>query len=221
MTTNRNLPDRRLSDQLADRIRSSIRDGEFSAGQRLVERKLAEAYGVSHIPIREALSTLTEEGLVERLPRRGARVAALTPRDLEEISSLRTLLEQFVVVRAQEHMNDEREARLRAIVDGMVGDAKRGDIERLLERDQEFHALLWDYADHRILLSVSAQLRARISGFLAAANRALTTDEQLAHAHSHGELVDAVVSGDPEKASQAMADHIAAAKQRVAETLEG
>ena len=90
-----------MSEQIAQELRNAIQDGELKPGERLVERALAIRMGVSHIPIREALGRLAEEGLVERTPRRGARVAALSEQELREISSLRIVLEQFVAVRVQ------------------------------------------------------------------------------------------------------------------------
>ena len=91
------LPDQSLSDAVAERLRTAITEGVYAPGDHLVERRLARQFGVSHIPLREALARLVEEGLVVRLPRRGVRVASLTPRSLEEVSSLRVVLEQFVV----------------------------------------------------------------------------------------------------------------------------
>jgi DNA-binding GntR family transcriptional regulator len=216
--TEPDVPSQSTGEKLANQIRASIQSGEFAPGQRLVERKLAETYGVSHIPVREAFRALAEEGLIERSLNRGARVVSLTEKDLEEISSLRTLLEQFVVVRAQLHWTDEREARLRSIVEEMVVAAKRADTAPLFQLDQRFHELLWEYADHQLLLNISSQLRNRISGFLLAANSALGPNDQLAHAHSHGALVDAVASMDPDVASQAMKDHIASALERIVHT---
>ena len=99
MNANEPLPDQSLADAVVDRLRAAISSGMYAPGERLVERRLAHEFGISHIPLREALARLTEEGLVVRLPRRGARVASLTPRMLEEVSSLRVVLEQFVVRR--------------------------------------------------------------------------------------------------------------------------
>ncbi len=96
------LADDSLTDRVAGRIRDAIHEGRYPPGARLVERTLAAELGVSHIPVREALVRLTDQGLVERAPRRGARVATLTPRELEELSSLRIVLERFVVTRVQE-----------------------------------------------------------------------------------------------------------------------
>src|SRR6185312_13990753 len=67
------LPDQSLADAVADRLREGIHNGEYAPGQRLVERTLSDRLGVSHIPVREALTKLEDEGLVVRLPRRGAR----------------------------------------------------------------------------------------------------------------------------------------------------
>lgn len=89
------LPADNLADQVVGRVRDAIYEGRYPPGARLVERTLAAELGVSHIPIREALARLTDEGLIERTPRRGARVATLTPRELEELSSLRIVLEQI------------------------------------------------------------------------------------------------------------------------------
>ena len=72
------LPDQSLADAVADRLREGIHNGEYAPGQRLVERTLSDGLGVSHIPVREALTKLEDEGLVVRLPRRGARVAELS-----------------------------------------------------------------------------------------------------------------------------------------------
>ena len=79
MNANEPLPDQSLADAVVDRLRAAISSGMYKPGERLVERRLAHEFGISHIPLREALARLTEEGLVVRLPRRGARVASLTP----------------------------------------------------------------------------------------------------------------------------------------------
>src|SRR5690606_314708 len=108
----RTVSDQNIAEQVTDELRAAIHSGELAPGDRLVERKLAERLGVSHIPVREALTRLAEERLITREPRRGARVAALTAQDLEEIASLRTALEQFMAIRVQERWTDASAARL-------------------------------------------------------------------------------------------------------------
>src|ERR1700678_3426683 len=73
-----NVDGKNLADKVADELRTAIQRGRYAPGTRLVERRLASELGVSHVPIREALARLADEGLVERLPRRGSRVAGLS-----------------------------------------------------------------------------------------------------------------------------------------------
>ena len=210
-----NVSDQNIADQVADELRNAIHSGELEPGERLVERKLAERLGVSHIPVREALAKLAEERLVERQPRRGARVAALTTEELAEISTLRIVLEQFVCQRVQERWNARSEAKLRRIVASMIEAAERGDGERMFALDRKFHEQLWELADHRLLMDMTSQLRGRINGFLRAANNALEPADRIAHAQAHGEIVDAIASGDLELARATMAKHVEIAVARI------
>ncbi len=148
--------------------------------------------------MREALTRLAEERLITREPRRGARVAQLSAQDLEEISSLRIVLEQFMAIRVQERWSEESAARLGAIIQAMA-DAAPGDIDEVLRQDRLFHETLADLAEHRFLDELSGQLRGRITGFLHAANAALDPAEQEEHVRSHQQIVDAIASGDPER----------------------
>jgi len=211
------VTDHNIAEQVTDELRAAIHSGELAPGERLVERKLADRLGVSHIPVREALTRLAEERLIVREPRRGARVAQLTASDLEEISSLRIVLEQFMAIRVQERWNADAAARLGAIVDAMA-QAAPGDIDEVLRQDRLFHEMLADLAEHRFLDEISAQLRGRIAGFIRAANDALDVDEQEQHVRSHQEIVDAIGSGDPEKARAVIAEHVTRAVERITPT---
>jgi DNA-binding GntR family transcriptional regulator len=209
------LPETSLAEQAAIQIRDAIRNGRYRPGARLVERSLARELGISHIPVREALARLSEEGLVERLPRRGARVAGLTKIELEELSSLRDVLEQLVAVRVQERLTDAAFDELRGIVDRMVKAARRSDKRRVLALDREFHARLWELADHRMLLEVVNQLRSRLDVLLRDATLRRQPEEMEIHAHAHVELLEALLSGDPERAKQQMSSHVQDAMMRV------
>jgi DNA-binding GntR family transcriptional regulator len=210
------LPDRSVADAVAGRLREAINTGDYAPGARLVERTLAVQLAVSHIPIREALTRLQEEGLVVRQPRRGARVAELSPTLLEEISSLRAVLEGLVARRVQQRWTPVAEAELRGLVSEMAGAADRTDVTALLALDRRFHERLWQLSEHGILLEVAAQLRGRIARFLAAATRLLEPDELREHAESHRQLVDALAGGDGRAAQRAMRRHVEIAARRIA-----
>jgi DNA-binding GntR family transcriptional regulator len=219
MTSLERLRDHSLSDRVADRVREAIQQGVYRPGTKLVERTIASQLGVSHIPVREALARLADEGLVQRIPRRGAWVAELTPVGLAEISSLRIVLEGFVVRRAQERLTPEAEARLREIATRMLDAADTGGVNALVALDQEFHGLLWEISDHSLLNEVAAQVRGRVAAFLRAATSSLPADDLRAHAKSHMDLVDAIAGGDPEHAQAEMARHIQVAANRIERSL--
>ena len=209
------VSDRNISAKVADELRDAIQDGRLEPGERLVERKLADSLGVSHIPVREALAKLSEEGLVERTPRRGARVARLTEGELQEITALRIVLEQYVARSVQRSWTTRSDQILRRIVRQMVAAAEKEQVESMFALDRRFHETLWELADNRTLLTTVSQLRSRINGFLRAANGSLALDELVEHARSHEALIDALASGDPDRAQAAMADHIEIAADRI------
>ena len=79
------------------RLRAEILSGELAPGQRLVEEQIRQRFAISRAPLREALRTLANQGLVEHLPRRGTRVTELSERDIDELFDLRSLLERHAV----------------------------------------------------------------------------------------------------------------------------
>ncbi|MDR2998864.1 MAG: GntR family transcriptional regulator [Microbacterium sp.] len=211
----RTVSDQNIAEQVADELRAAIHSGELLPGERLVERKLAERLGVSHIPVREALTRLAEERLVVREPRRGARVAELTAQDLEEISSLRIVLEQFMAIRVQERWNEESAKRLRDILDAMDA-APVGDMDEVLRQDRAFHEALAELSEHRFVTELNAQLRGRITGFIQAANAALPPAEQAEHVRSHRVIYEAIDGGDPDEVRSVIAAHVTRAFERIA-----
>jgi len=204
-----------LSDEVANRLRNAIRTGEFPLGSRLVERDLAERLGVSRIPVREAIQQLVEEGLVEKTPHRGTFVHSPTRSEIEEISSLRVLLECFVIERVIARWRSEHEMRLRQIVGTMRRAAGENEMQRLFEQDYLFHNALWEIADHLLLLEVVSGLRARINRFLGEATALLPESERQSHIDSHDKLVDIIKTGDVEIAKTEITNHVLGAKRRI------
>jgi DNA-binding GntR family transcriptional regulator len=205
-----------VAGRVADQLRDLIREGAYAPGARLVERAIARELGTSHIPVREALARLAEEGLVVRLPRRGARVAELSPRLLGEISSVRVVLEQFVCERVLERWTPTAQAELTRLARKMTAAAERGSSKTVGELDVNFHETLWQLADHELLLEVAAGLRGRIERFLRAANAALAPDQLREHARAHAELVELLAAGDGAAVAVAMRRHIELGAERVA-----
>lgn len=208
---------RNLSDEVADSLRESIRSGSLPPGTRLVERDIAARLGVSRIPVREAIQRLAEEGLVRKVAHRGTFVYSPSAAEIEQISSLRVVLERFVVERVMERWRSKHEAQLRRIVRRMRAAAAAHDMRQVYELDYEFHRTLWEIADHELLLEVISSLRARISRFLYEANSALTDTELDHHIASHDQLIDILKSGDQAQAQEEITRHVLGAKRRIEE----
>ncbi len=206
---------RTLSDEAAERLRAAIRNGTLKPGMRLIERELAERLGMSRMPVREAIQSLVEEGLAQKIPHRGAIVYTLTREEIEEISSLRVMLEQFVAERVIERWQPTYETELRQIVSAMRQAAGRHDLQEVYAQDYQFHLTLWQIAKHNMILEVLSTLRSRISRFLYDANGALTTPELDMHINGHDHLIDALRSGDVTRAKAAFTDHVLGARDRI------
>jgi DNA-binding GntR family transcriptional regulator len=127
-------------------LREAILRGDFQPGQRLVQADLADAIGVSRMPVREALRILESEGLITIEPHRGAVVKSLTPEDIEEIYELRSQLEKMAVEQSVKRMKHEDIRELEQVVLSM---AQSDDVDEFVEANIRFHRLLvkrcpWD-----------------------------------------------------------------------------
>jgi DNA-binding GntR family transcriptional regulator len=206
---------RTLGDEATDRLRTAIRGGTLAPGTRLVERDLAERLGMSRIPVREAIQRLVEEGLVQKLTHRGAVVYTPTRAEIEEISSLRVVLERFVAERVVERWQSEHEIHLQAIVNHMRRAATQRDLQQVYAQDYRFHLTLWQIADHSIMLEVLSSLRSRISRFLYEANGSLTNSQLDMHIDSHDGLIEVLKSGQMNRAKDLFTTHVLSAKTRI------
>lgn len=209
------LRQRTLSDEVADQLRDAIRSGLIPVGTRLVEQELAERFGVSRVPVREAIQSLVDQGLVKKTPHYGAHVYLPTQQEIDEISSLRVVLERFVIERVIAHWQPTHEERLRRIVQEMRTAAESSDYVRMYEHDYEYHQLLWQIANHGIVMEILASLRARINRFLYEAAHLLPNEEVAHHLNSHDYLVDVIVSGNVEAAQSEITHHVVGAKERI------
>ncbi|MCY4022275.1 MAG: GntR family transcriptional regulator [Anaerolineaceae bacterium] len=204
-----------LSDEVARRLRSAIKDGDFPPGTRLVEQEIAAQLLVSRMPVRTAIQKLIDEGLVIKEPRRGAFVHTYSARELDEVTSIRITLESMVVEFALPNWSDAAELELERIFQLMIEAARNGDRQAIIELDTAFHSLLWDLSEHSILIELVSSLRSRIGRFLAEATYAVLPPELMKHVSTHRELIDVFRGGDIVKAKAAMTGHIVASQKRI------
>lgn len=131
-----------LLERVVSRLREAILKREFKPGERLVQEELAEAIGVSRMPIREALRQLEKEGLVTLEPHKGAIVTPVTADDIEEIYFLRAMLEAMAVERSLPNLTGEDKRTLRELADVMEQAVADQDVEQFIQKNAEFHHLM-------------------------------------------------------------------------------
>ncbi len=148
---------------VADALRDAIYLGELTHGTRLTQDNLAAQFGVSRIPVREALRQLESEGLVEITPHRGAVVSALTPQGLQEIYEIRIALESLAVSLAVPRVSEEDLEKL----DALISEMDRQKVPTLwLERNREFHNALYAPAGRPRLCDLIETLRRNSERYL-------------------------------------------------------
>jgi DNA-binding GntR family transcriptional regulator len=186
-------------------LREQILGGALSAGARLGEVELAERLGVSRTPVREALSRLSAEGLVELAPNRGARVATWTVDELEGVFALRSLLEPQLTALAVPHATPADVAELDELATRMT-ELRDRDLDALVPLNRAFHDRLVTLAAAPAL---AGALAAAVHSPLVARNfhayDAVSLRRSMAH---HVEIVAALRARDAEWARAVMTAHI-------------
>ncbi|MEM5500386.1 GntR family transcriptional regulator [Ahrensia kielensis] len=134
---------------LSQELRSLILSGVYTAGMQLRQGEIARSFGVSHIPIREALQTLKHEGLIEQITNRGAFVAAIGLGDLQNIWDMRRVLEPMAAVQAIAHTTEIGLRRVEKIID--MADQETSNLE-LVRLNWEFHLALYEPCGNDLLL---------------------------------------------------------------------
>ncbi|WP_214402947.1 GntR family transcriptional regulator [Pseudonocardia lacus] len=182
------------------RLRTEILSGALAPGERLVEEQLRTRFGTSRAPLREALRLLGQQGLVEHLPRRGVRVAELSPRDIEELFSLRDVLERFALECALGGGRTPDPAGLVALADAVAAMDAAVHAGDPLARDaahRAFHTGLVALAGHRHLFEVYEPVILKLQLYMAT-NMRREADHVPPESGParHRRLYDAVASGD-------------------------
>jgi DNA-binding GntR family transcriptional regulator len=194
-----------LVELVVRRLRAEILSGTLAPGERLIEEQLTRRFGTSRAPLREALRLLGQQGLVEHLPRRGVRVVELSPRDIDELFSLRDALEQFAL-RSALTAGPSAEAleRLRLAVESM--ERTSGDQQAVAHRD--FHLALAGLADHvqlqRIYEPILLQLQLYMASNMRREAQARSPEEG---GRRHRRLYEVIMSGDVTAALAELAQH--------------
>lgn len=187
-------------------LRDAILDGALQPHAALVEQGIAAELGISRAPVREAIHALAQEGLVEHVPYKGSRVRSPTPLEIKEIYSLRAVLERFALDRTVEAGHLGADPVLADACTRMEQHATDGDLAALTDEDLRFHRRLIELADHSLLLDAWDGLKIRIRLVMRIKNT--NFDDPILVARNHRAILDALQSGDPERAATLIVHHV-------------
>jgi DNA-binding GntR family transcriptional regulator len=198
-----------LGEKAYEAIRKAIRQRRFKSGDRLREAELAEMFGFSRTPIREALARLQVEGLAAENGQRGFSIIELDHSIVTELYVIREVLEGAAAKLAARNAQDAEIAWLRSLHDEYAQLVETGNSTQLSEKNRQFHEALTLCAHNRFLLKMLDPIRDTL-GLLGESS---LVDEKRAQENltDHEEIVSALESRDPEKAGEATKKHIQAA----------
>ena len=190
-------------------IRTAIMNGRLKVGQKLAEIPLASEFQVSRAIVREALQQLAHEGLVEQNSYKGARVVFLSPEQVDEIVSVRLLLEAEAVRLAKARLTDADRAAMRAAADQLRRAA--GSTERFAELDLALHRRIWEISGNQTIAKLLGQITSTLFAMATVLRNARLQRGQSASAVPHGDhttLVETICEGTEEEAVEAIRFHL-------------
>lgn len=148
-----------LRDVVFHTLRDAILKGELKPGERLMEMHLADKLGVSRTPIREAIRMLEKEGLAVTIPRKGAQVACMTEKDLEDVLELRDALDELAVTAACERWNEADMTTLEETITKFEEAVKKKNVKEIVACDELFHDAIYKSAKNGKLENIINNLR--------------------------------------------------------------
>jgi DNA-binding GntR family transcriptional regulator len=207
------LSDRRTtSDEIADALREAILTGEFEDGEELNQVALAKHFGVSRVPIREALRQLQAEGIVTAKAHQRTVVTTLKVERVLEIIDIRSLLETHLLDLSFPKIDDAQIAHLKALCTEMDTIT---DHQVWLAKNREFHQALYAPADASFTVSLLEQLSARVGRYLHRWRGGIERNKE-ANAE-HWSIVEAIEAKDRRRARRELQQHIAHTRERIVE----
>jgi DNA-binding GntR family transcriptional regulator len=143
-----------LKETVVVSLRKAILYGDIKPGEQLKQEQIAKHLGISRMPVREALSQLESEGLIQNIPYKGCVVNRFTSEDIREIYQIRKVLESYANELAAKNMTDEDIERLEALMAKMKACVEAHDIESYASFDREFHQAIFENSQNKRLKQI-------------------------------------------------------------------
>jgi DNA-binding GntR family transcriptional regulator len=192
-----------LRDRVYETLEELIIYGALAPGEHLVEAEIAKQLGVSRIPVREGLQLLARDGWIDLRPRQGAFVHQPGVREVDDVFTVRTLLEVESTRLAAGKATADSIRALREIQQTGSQSLAGGDERELVMLNSQFHALITRMGENQVLAELIARLDKRIRWFFAPVVKSRGSSSW----KEHLEIVEALAAGDPDLASEAMRTH--------------
>ena len=151
-----------LRDVEFNTLREAILKGDLKPGERLMELQLASKLGVSRTPIREAIRMLEQEGLAVTTPRKGAEVAKMTLKDMEDVLEIRDALDELAVRIACQKISDEQLKQLEDMKELFEKSTQTGNVKKIAEADVTFHDVIYEATGNPKLVTLLNNLREQV-----------------------------------------------------------
>lgn len=195
-----------VADQMYDQLRGRILSGELPQGSRVVEAQLAKTMGTSRAPVREAVSRLLEAGLLEGRAHHGSTVIIMTAEKVRQLYHVRVAVETMAIREVIAHGRHRDLRALKAQVRAMQARARANDPPGLVMAEMRFHEVLWSLAGNPYIDRVAGLLADHMRLALAVDNAAYADLAEVAREHEP--LIEAIESGDADRAAQVLTEHI-------------
>ncbi len=222
-TTN-SLASTQLRRLIAERLRTAIRSNELKPGEWLRQETLAQKFGVSQTPVREALQDLVGEGLAEHVPYRGIRVLEFQLDDLLDLYACRAFLESRAARHAARDITPEQLKELRHLLNEMERHRAQKNWADYRRLNREFHQAIYTASQHKYLIRTLNQMWSAfptmmLGNFAETAARPVP-QRGASNKQEHQAIIAALEAHDGEQAEQSMRRHIEESAQRIADVLE-
>ena len=195
-----------LRDVVVNTLRRAILKGELKPGERLMEITLADKLGVSRTPIREAIRKLELEGLVVMAPRKGAKVASITERDLNDVLEVRKGMEVLAISLACKRITGEELEKLETIEQSFQKLIESGNLTELAEMDVKFHDTIYQATNNQRLVQLLNNLREQMYRYRMEYLKDIAVRRTLAEEHKA--ICRALRERDEQQAEEYVSIHI-------------
>ena len=195
-----------LRDVVFNTLREAILRGDLVAGERLMELQLAAKLGVSRTPIREAIRMLEQEGLAITIPRKGAIVARMTEKDMQDVLEIREALEELSVQVACDKITDGEIVQLRKNMENFEQALKSDDLKKMAQADVEFHDVIYQATDNPKLINMLNNLREQMYRYRVEYLKDPQNHEQLLNEHEA--IYQGIVKKDKDAVTAMIRKHI-------------